>query len=357
MASWAAIQVAVLSRPAKMARVILSQTFLTSACQRVSRCRCGHLSPRREMSGQSRQLPLRLQRLPRSRGGILIQEISGIQVNADGSVATSSFTGGAQPASPGYSSTAVNEFLVTLFGDDSGVGSVGTVTFTGPAGYTVDAASQQGVFNGSCTAVAYKNSANGSESALWTYSETGSGNDGGVALVAFKAVPGGGQGSVTQFDQPQIIPGPTWLDLFKHKQLPFLGQQAIATTSVSSTGSFALAPLAFNALGTQTSPDVPQISPGTTWLRLFKQYIPKPAPVPPAFQSANATGSFALAPIAFAAQGNQTSPDIPQAQPGPAWFRRFKPGLYKPVPPVPAYQAVSGTGSFNLAPVAFSGGR
>ena len=30
-------------------------------------------------------------------------------------------------------------------------------------------------------------------------------------------------------------------------------------------------------------------------------------------------------------------------QPGPAWFRRFKPGLYKPVPPVPAYQAVSGT--------------
>lgn len=173
-----------------------------------------------------------------------------------------------------------------------------------------------------------------------------------LAPLAFSS-----QGSQTSPDIPGINPGTTWLDLFKpqwQKPRPYLLDPGrLSAGTVSSTGSFALAPFAFLAQGSQTSPDQPQVSPGTTWLRLFRPDLYKSIPVPPAQQSVNATGSFSLASLAFQAAGNQTSPDIPQVQPGPAWFKWFKPGLHKPVPPVAAVPGVSVTGSFTLAPIAF----
>ena len=160
-------------------------------------------------------------------------------------------------------------------------------------------------------------------------------------------------GAQTSSDVPQVQPGPAWLRLFKpalYKPVP----PVAATPAVNATGGLVLAPLAFAATGAQTSLDIPQITPGPAWLRLFKPWVQRPVPPIPAPPAVNATGSFALAPLAFTATGGQTSPDVPQVQPGPFWLRIFKPGLYKPGPPPPALQAVNATGGLALAPVALT---
>ena len=93
---------------------------------------------------------------------------------------------------------------------------------------------------------------------------------------------------------------------------------------VAASGSFSLAPLAFLAQGNQTSPDVPQVDPGAFWLRLFKPWVQKPVPPLPARDQVSTSGSFSLASLKFAAAAAQSSPDVPQINPGTTWLSLFK---------------------------------
>ena len=182
----------------------------------------------------------------------------------------------------------------------------------------------------------------------------GIGSTGSFALapLAFAA-----RGSQSSPDIPRFDPGVFWLQLFK-PQLPkpwrITPDAGAPVTLVTATGNLVLAPLAFTANGSQTSPDQPQVNPGTTWLRLFRPDLYKPVPVPPAQGSVNGTGSFSFASVVFQGQGSQTSPDVLQVSPGTTWIRLFRPDLHKPVPVPPAFQAVSGTASFSLASLHFS---
>ena len=171
-------------------------------------------------------------------------------------------------------------------------------------------------------------------------------------------VPRTNQASVSSFDTPQIAPGPAWFDLFKpqwSRPRPYLldaGQPSAG--SVSSTGASlsrllssrhkeTRVPLTFR----KSALVLPGCGCSSSTSRSLHPYLPRSSP--------RTRREVSLLPQSHSLRKEtKNSPDIPQVQPGPAWFRRFKPGLYKPVPPVPAYQAVSGTGSFNLAPVAFS---
>ena len=344
--------------------------------------------------------------------GVLACEVSGLLAGnttamADGTAGVSTGGGGqASTTSPTYSSTAANEFLIAVYGDYGN----GT-TWTNPSGYQGATAgpgssgAAEGVNDSTdCNIeLAYKNSTDGSETASFT--TTGSSSGYGELLVAFKLASAAAQpfdipkfepgpfwlqlfkpglpkpnirmtppgapsigatgsftlaplafsssGSQTSPDVPQIFPGNTWFSLFK-PWAPTPPPVPPAVQQVTANGSFSLAPLAFAGTGSQSSPDVTQINPGTTWLSLFKGWVPRPFPVPPAVQGVNGTASFSLSPVAFSSQGSQTSPDVPQFQPGPFWLQLFKPGVYKPVPPPPAVQSVSATASFSLAPFAFS---
>jgi hypothetical protein len=310
--------------------------------------------------------------------GVLACEVSGLLAGnttamVDGTAGVSTGGGGqASTTSPTYSDTVANEFLVAVYGDYGN----GT-TWTNPSGYQGATAgpgssgAAEGVNDSTdCNIeLAYKNSTGGSETASFT--TTGSSSGYAVLLVAFKLA---GSGAASPPGDLQINPGPTWLSLFKGWvprpqpvppafqsvnaaggiALAGLGFAGTGSQASNATGSFSLAPLAFAGTGNQSSPDVSQINPGTTWFALFKGLTPKPNPVPPAFQGVSSTGSLALAPLAFASQGSQSSPDVPQVNPGPFWLQLFKPGVYKPVPPPPATQSVNATASFSLASFAFS---
>jgi hypothetical protein len=100
---------------------------------------------------------------------------------------------------------------------------------------------------------------------------------------------------------------------------------SIAT--VTSTGSFAFAPLAFNASGSTLT---------------------------------SSTGSFSLAPLRLSGTGTVTAAaTVPggllNIAPGPTWLALYKPGLPRPRPPAPAPAAKAVMGSVALAPFAFSG--
>jgi len=163
-----------------------------------------------------------------------------------------------------------------------------------------------------------------------------------------------GQGGESSPDQPQTAPGPVWLRLFR----PWLARPVPPVPSipaVNASGGITLAPLTLSGTAGQTSPDQPQADPGPLWSRLFRPWAPKPLPPPPATPAVNATGSLSLAPLTLSGSGGQSSPDVPQAQPGPFWLRLFKPGLTRPVPPPPAVQGINATGNLALAPLALSG--
>lgn len=118
-------------------------------------------------------------------GGILIQEVSGIQAVADGSPA--SVAGTASPTgSPSYSTTAASEYLVAYYADNSTSSS--TVTWTAPGGYSTDAHSVNGSTTGGNQAVCYKNSTNGAEAGSFTWTTTGTDNT-VVVLAAFQLAP------------------------------------------------------------------------------------------------------------------------------------------------------------------------
>lgn len=116
--------------------------------------------------------------------GMLIQEISGLAAGntlaemIDGTLASLGGNGGSSTGSPAYTSTALDELMVSVYGDDGG-----PETWTKPAALTADAKSVN-TSSDSNIAVAYGNSTNGAESASWGLS--GSPADWGTLLVAFK---------------------------------------------------------------------------------------------------------------------------------------------------------------------------
>lgn len=128
--------------------------------------------------------------------GILVQEVGGLAVGntlaamIDGTLQALSGTGGASTGSPAYSSTAVNEYLVSVYGDDGG-----PETWTKPAALTADTNSTNSNAD-SNTAVAYGNSTNGAEAGSWAL--TGTTADWCTLLVAFKLASTGitGTGSI-----------------------------------------------------------------------------------------------------------------------------------------------------------------
>ena len=107
-------------------------------------------------------------------------------------------------------------------------------------------------------------------------------------------------------------------------------------------------------IGGSPPADVPAISPGPTWLRLFKPGLPKPPawlswtipPVPssgslaiaPMAMSGTITdiessGSLAMAPMAYGTMFALVTPppdDFPSINPGPAWLAHFKPWRNRP---------------------------
>jgi hypothetical protein len=98
-------------------------------------------------------------------------------------------------------------------------------------------------------------------------------------------------------------------------------------TTVTSTGSFALAPLAFSASGSTLT---------------------------------SSTGSFSLAPLKFSGTATvAAAATVPggllNIAPGPTWLALYKPGLPRPHPPAPAPATKAVRGSLALAPLAFSG--
>lgn len=113
--------------------------------------------------------------------GILIQEVPGLLAGnttamCDGTAGTKGGTT-ATTGSPTYSSTAVNEYLVAVYGDFGDGNTVGTT-----AGWTADAHNVNSGTDANVL-VQYKNSTNGAESDGFTSADTGGW---GVIMVAFQ---------------------------------------------------------------------------------------------------------------------------------------------------------------------------
>lgn len=113
----------------------------------------------------------------------LVQEVSGLLAGnttamIDGTAGTTTGTSTGSIGPPVYASTAANEYLAYVYGDDGG-----PLTWTVPSGYTGDA---HGVNSNSSDdiQVAYKNSTGGTESGQ--YSISGSSAQWGLILVAFQ---------------------------------------------------------------------------------------------------------------------------------------------------------------------------
>lgn len=143
--------------------------------------------------------------------GIVVQEVSGLATGSTlaamidgtpGGVAGNNNTGSG--SSPTYSSTAANEYMVALYGDDGG-----PLTWTKPAALTADPSSVNSNSN-TDTAIAYGNSTGGAETATWSL--TGTATPWATILAAFKLAPASG-GTVAP-----ARPGQTWLRRFHHRQ-------------------------------------------------------------------------------------------------------------------------------------------
>ena len=120
---------------------------------------------------------------------ILVQEVSGLAgrqhhaAMVDGTLASLSGQHHRSTGSPTYTSTASNEYLVSVYGD-----SGGPITWTKPAALTGDANN----INSSSwanIAIAYGNSTGGAEAGSWSLS--GTPTDWATLLVAFKLAAGG----------------------------------------------------------------------------------------------------------------------------------------------------------------------
>lgn len=122
---------------------------------------------------------------------MLVQEVSGLLAGnttamLDGTAGTVAVnaSGSGSTTSPTYSSTAANEYLVLVYGDNGN-----SITYTAPSSpWTGDANGINTSFNNDCE-ISYRNSTNGAESGQ--YSINGGVNY-GIILVAFKLAGGGG---------------------------------------------------------------------------------------------------------------------------------------------------------------------
>ena len=114
---------------------------------------------------------------------IVIQEVSGLlsgntTAMADGTLGSKNGTGGSSTGSPTYTSTASDEYLVSVYGDDGG-----PETWTKPSALTADANSINGNSYADC-AIAYGNSTDAAEAGSWAL--TGTSAEWATLLVAFK---------------------------------------------------------------------------------------------------------------------------------------------------------------------------
>ena len=114
---------------------------------------------------------------------LLVVEFSGLATGGtlgsmvDGTAGTSSGSAASPTTSPSYSSSLASELLISCVGDTGGY------TWTKPAALAADPNNQNGTSNGDAS-LAYGNSTGTSESAVWTF--TGSGSQWASILVAFK---------------------------------------------------------------------------------------------------------------------------------------------------------------------------
>ena len=123
-----------------------------------------------------------------AQSSVLIQEVSGLlpgntTAMADGTPGSNTGTGGASTGSPAYTSTASNEYLVSVYGDDGG-----PETFTKPTALTADANSVN-ANSYDDIAIAYGNSTNGTEAGSWALAGTSA--DWATLLVAFQLAAAG----------------------------------------------------------------------------------------------------------------------------------------------------------------------
>lgn len=140
---------------------------------------------------------------------MIVEEVSGLATGntlaamIDGSAASVYETPSTSQAQPAYTSTAANELLYSILGDNGN-----SVTYTTPSGYTTDANNINGSPNADLL-VTWKNSTNGPESGTWTTSGTPIGS--GLIVVAFKLAAAGGPEAN---DPAAAQPGPAWLGRF-----------------------------------------------------------------------------------------------------------------------------------------------
>ena len=121
---------------------------------------------------------------------ILIQEVSGLLAGnttamLDGTAGTSFANSSTSLACGAYSSTAANEYLVALYGDDQNTDGTIPSSVSGSATYTLDASN---LGSHEAVAIAYGNSTGGAETATFTIPANT--NDQGTILVAFKLAGG-----------------------------------------------------------------------------------------------------------------------------------------------------------------------
>lgn len=118
---------------------------------------------------------------------VVAQEISGLLAGnttamVDGTTTpkVGSIVGTASAGSATYSSTAANEFLVSVFGDFGNSATMGT-----PSGTTLDTNSVNTNANADCV-VAYKNSTGGAETVTWTPTSNSGTDQYAMLTIAFK---------------------------------------------------------------------------------------------------------------------------------------------------------------------------
>lgn len=130
---------------------------------------------------------------------LVIQEVSGLLVGnttamVDGTLATNSGNSAGPATTGAYSSTAVNEYLVAVYGDPGS----GFTFSNPPAGYTADV--NNPAVNGNAElGVDYKNSTGGAESASFTL---GGSTPWETLLVAFQLAPAGVTSGPPTFPRP-----------------------------------------------------------------------------------------------------------------------------------------------------------
>jgi hypothetical protein len=262
-------------------------------------------------------------------GGAFAEEPSLGGVTAGVTTLTITLTAGSATTVTGGSVTVSANSGSAGSGSSGGAGGTtgsNTNKFAGGAGgASTHSTSQGGGGGGGSASTVANGGAGGNNSGATGGSSgtgTGAGGAGGTAGGAASAgnagtVPGGGGGGGADSGTGGFGGGTG------------AGGQVIITWTISTTttGSFALAPLAFSASGSAVT---------------------------------TSSGSFSLAPLHFSSAGSVSaliaiSGGLLNIAPGPTWLDLYKPGLPRPRPPSPAPATKPNIGSITLGSLAFSG--